>query len=305
MNQFDLSVQIGKLKLSNPVILASGTCGYGVEVAEFVDLSNIGAVIPKSVTVEPRLGNMPHRLWETPSGLLNSIGLQNEGLHEFIAEKLPKIAKLNCPIIVNIAGFTLDDFVIMAEALNPLDAVAAFEVNISCPNVKKGGMQFGVDPHAAAEVTAAVRRVTDKTMIVKLSPNVTDITSIAKAVEGAGADSVSLINTLLGMAVDAEKRKPRLGNVFGGLSGPAIKPVALRMVYSVSKAVRIPVIGLGGIMTGIDAVEFMLCGASAVQVGTGTLISPTACVDVLNGIKDYCIRHNMNCVADLTGALAV
>lgn len=305
MNQLDLSVKIGKLKLCNPVILASGTCGYGVEVAEFVDLSKIGAVIPKSVTVEPRLGNSPHRLWETPSGLLNSIGLQNEGLHEFIAEKLPKIEKLNCPIIVNIAGFTLDDFIVMAEALAPLDAVAALEVNISCPNVKKGGMQFGVDPHSAAEVTTAVRRITDKTMIVKLSPNVTDITAIAKAVEGAGADSVSLINTLLGMAVDVEKRKPRLGNVFGGLSGPAIKPVALRMVYSVSKAVRIPIIGLGGIMTGIDAVEFMLCGASAVQVGTGTLLSPTACMDVLNGIKDYCVRHDMNRVADLTGALAV
>ncbi|GAB4166924.1 MAG: dihydroorotate dehydrogenase [Planctomycetota bacterium] len=299
----DLSVELGPLKLANPVMTASGTCGYGFELEDYNDLTKLGALIPKSITLNPRLGNMPPRLVETPSGLINSIGLQNDGLADFIARKLPKMRKLGCPIIANIAGFDVAEFALMAAELDARDEVAGFEVNISCPNVKQGGVQFGIEPHAAAEVTKAVRKATKKAVIVKLTPNVTDITEIARAVEAEGADAVSLINTLSAMAVDAESRKPMLGNVFGGLSGPCVKPVALRMVYLTHKAVKIPIVGLGGIRTGADAIEFILCGATAVEVGTGVLLQPRACMEVLEGIEDYCVRHGVSKLTDLVGGL--
>jgi dihydroorotate dehydrogenase (NAD+) catalytic subunit len=301
----DLGVQIGPLKLKNPVLTASGTCGYGIEIEEYNNLSRLGGLIPKSITVEPRLGNKPPRLVETPSGLINSIGLQNEGLEKFVSEKLPKMAEIGCPIIANIAGFDVSDFQRMTEVLDARAEVAGFEVNISCPNVKKGGVQFGIDPRAAAEVTRVIRAATSKAVIVKLTPNVTDITEIAKAVEAEGADAVSLINTLSAIAVDVESRKPKLGNLFGGLSGPCVKPVALRMVYLTWKAVKIPIVGLGGIRNATDALEFLICGASAVEVGTGVLLQPTACMEVLDGIEEYCVRHGIARVSELTGSIRI
>jgi len=305
LSEVDLSVTIGRLKLRNPVLTASGTCGYGEELAPYCPLDELGAVIPKSVTVNARDGNKPPRLWETPSGLLNSIGLQNEGLEHFVSHTIPKLAGIGTPVIANIAGFTVDEFVRMAARLSEFPEISGLEVNISCPNVKVGGMAFGASPLLAAEVTKAVRRATGLTIILKLSPNVTDITEIARAVEAEGADAVSAVNTFLGMAVDAEKRIPKLGNVTGGLSGPAIKPIALRMVWQIHSAVKIPVIGLGGICNGTDAIEFILCGASAVEVGTGALVEPSAPLKVVEGIREYCVRQGVSSVAELIGGLRV
>ena len=301
----DLSVNIGNLKLSNPVMTASGTFGYGKEFEDFVDLEKIGGIIVKGTTLHRREGNPYPRMAETPMGMLNAVGLQNKGVDYFISEIYPQIKDIRTNMIVNVSGSAIEDYVQTAEKINALDAIPAIELNISCPNVKQGGMAFGVTASGASEVVKAVREVYKKTLIVKLSPNVTDITEIARAVEGAGADSVSLINTLLGMAIDAEKRRPVLSTITGGMSGAAVKPVALRMVWQVSKAVKIPVIGLGGIMNWKDAVEFLLAGASAIQIGTANFIDPAITVKVSDGINDYLDRHGFTSVKDIIGGLIV
>ena len=301
----DLSVNIGKLAMKNPVMTASGTFGYGLEFQDFVNLEEIGGIIVKGTTLHHREGNPYPRMAETPMGMLNAVGLQNKGVHYFVDHIYPQIKDIRTNMIVNVSGSQIDDYAETASIINSLDNIPAIELNISCPNVKQGGMAFGVTAHGAAEVVSAVRKVYDKTLIVKLSPNVTDITEIARAVEGAGADSVSLINTLLGMAIDAEKRKPVLSTVTGGMSGAAVKPIALRMVWQVAKAVRIPVIGLGGIMNWKDAVEFLLAGASAIQIGTANFIDPAVTVKVTAGINDYLDRHGFASVKDIVGALEV
>ena len=301
----DLSVSIGNLKLSNPVMTASGTFGYGKEFEDFVDLEKIGGIIVKGTTLHRREGNPYPRMAETPMGMLNAVGLQNKGVDYFISEIYPQIKDIRTNMIVNVSGSAIEDYVQTAEKINALDAIPAIELNISCPNVKQGGMAFGVTASGASEVVKAVREVYKKTLIVKLSPNVTDITEIARAVEGAGADSVSLINTLLGMAIDAEKRRPVLSTITGGMSGAAVKPIALRMVWQVSKAVKIPVIGLGGIMNWKDAVEFLLAGASAIQIGTANFIDPAITVKVSDGINDYLDRHGFTSVKDIIGGLIV
>lgn len=301
----DLSVNIGKLAMKNPVMTASGTFGYGQEFQDFVNLEEIGGIIVKGTTLHHREGNPYPRMAETPMGMLNAVGLQNKGVHYFVDHIYPQIKDIRTNMIVNVSGSQIDDYAETASIINSLDNIPAIELNISCPNVKQGGMAFGVTAHGAAEVVSAVRKVYDKTLIVKLSPNVTDITEIARAVEGAGADSVSLINTLLGMAIDAEKRKPVLSTVTGGMSGAAVKPIALRMVWQVAKAVRIPVIGLGGIMNWKDAVEFLLAGASAIQIGTANFIDPAVTVKVAAGINDYLDRHGFASVKDIVGALEV
>ena len=301
----DLSVNIGNLKLSNPVMTASGTFGYGKEFEDFVDLEKIGGIIVKGTTLHRREGNPYPRMAETPMGMLNAVGLQNKGVDYFISEIYPQIKDIRTNMIVNVSGSAIEDYVQTAEKINALDAIPAIELNISCPNVKQGGMAFGVTAKGASEEVKAVREVYKKTLIVKLSPNVTDITEIARAVEGAGADSVSLINTLLGMAIDAEKRRPVLSTITGGMSGAAVKPIALRMVWQVSKAVNIPVVGLGGIMNWKDAVEFLLAGATAVQIGTANFIDPTITVKVAEGIDDYLNRHGFTSVKDIIGGLIV
>ena len=301
----DLSVNIGNLKLSNPVMTASGTFGYGKEFEDFVDLEKIGGIIVKGTTLHRREGNPYPRMAETPMGMLNAVGLQNKGVDYFISEIYPQIKDIRTNMIVNVSGSAIEDYVQTAEKINALDTIPAIELNISCPNVKQGGMAFGVTAKGASEVVKAVREVYRKTLIVKLSPNVTDITEIARAVEGAGADSVSLINTLLGMAIDAEKRRPVLSTITGGMSGAAVKPIALRMVWHVSKAVNIPVIGLGGIMNWKDAVEFLLAGASAIQIGTANFIDPAVTVKVSEGINDYLDRHGFTSVKDIIGGLIV
>lgn len=301
----NMGVKLGNLALKNPVMTASGTFGYGSEFADFVDLNRIGGIIVKGTTLHHREGNPYPRMAETPSGMLNAVGLQNKGVHYFVDHIYPTIKDINPNIIVNVSGSQIEDYIETARIINELDGIPAIELNISCPNVKEGGMAFGVTTAGASEVISAVRRVYDKTLIVKLSPNVTDITEIAKAAEASGADSVSLINTLLGMAVDAEKRKPLLSTVTGGLSGPAVKPIALRMVWQVSKAVNIPVVGLGGIMNGRDAIEFILAGATAIQLGTANFIDPTVSNRVIDEIQDYMIRHNVSDINDLIGALEV
>ena len=301
----DLSVNIGNLKLSNPVMTASGTFGYGKEFEDFVDLEKIGGIIVKGTTLHRREGNPYPRMAETPMGMLNAVGLQNKGVDYFISEIYPQIKDIRTNMIVNVSGSAIEDYVQTAEKINELENIPAIELNISCPNVKQGGMAFGVTASGAAEVVKAVREVYKKTLIVKLSPNVTDITEIARAVEGAGADSVSLINTLLGMAIDAEKRRPILSTITGGMSGAAVKPIALRMVWQVSKAVNIPVIGLGGIMNWKDAVEFLLAGASAIQIGTANFIDPAITVKVADGINDYLDRHGFTSVKDIIGGLIV
>mgnify|MGYP003297478908 FL=1 len=301
----DLSVNIGNLKLSNPVMTASGTFGYGKEFEDFVDLEKIGGIIVKGTTLHRREGNPYPRMAETPMGMLNAVGLQNKGVDYFISEIYPQIKDIRTNMIVNVSGSAIEDYVQTAEKINELENIPAIELNISCPNVKQGGMAFGVTAKGASEVVKAVREVYKKTLIVKLSPNVTDITEIARAVEGAGADSVSLINTLLGMAIDAEKRRPILSTITGGMSGAAVKPIALRMVWQVSKAVNIPVIGLGGIMNWKDAVEFLLAGASAIQIGTANFIDPAITVKVSEGINDYLDRHGFTSVKDIIGGLIV
>ena len=301
----DLSVNIGKLAMKNPVMTASGTFGYGLEFQDFVNLEEIGAIIVKGTTQHHREGNPYPRMAETPMGMLNAVGLQNKGVHYFAEHIYPQIKDIRTNMIVNVSGSQIDDYAETARIINGLENIPAIELNISCPNVKQGGMAFGVTAHGAAEVVSAVRKVYDKTLIVKLSPNVTDITEIARAVEGAGADSVSLINTLLGMAIDAEKRKPVLSTITGGMSGAAVKPIALRMVWQVAKAVQIPVIGLGGIMNWKDAVEFLLAGASAIQIGTANFIDPAVTVKVAAGINDYLDRHGFASVKEIIGALEV
>ena len=301
----DLSVNIGKLNLSNPVMTASGTFGYGLEFQDFVDLEKIGGIIVKGTTLHHREGNPYPRMAETPMGMLNAVGLQNKGVHYFVDHIYPQIKDIRTNMIVNVSGSQVEDYAETASIINELENIPAIELNISCPNVKQGGMAFGVTAHGAAEVGRAVRKVYKKTLIVKLSPNVTDITEIARAVEGAGADSVSLINTLLGMAIDAEKRRPILSTVTGGMSGAAVKPIALRMVWQVAKAVNIPVVGLGGIMNWKDAVEFLLAGATAIQIGTANFIDPAITVKVAEGINDYLDRHGYSSVRDIIGALEV
>ncbi len=301
----DLNVNIGELQMKNPVMTASGTFGYGMEFADFVDMARIGGIIVKGVTLHKREGNPYPRMAETPSGMLNAVGLQNKGVRYFAEHIYPEIKDIRTNIIVNVSGATVEEYAETASVINELDKIPAIELNISCPNVKQGGMSFGVTCKGAEEVVRTVRAVYRKTLIVKLSPNVTDIAEIARAAESAGADSVSLINTLLGMAVDAEKRRPVLSTVTGGLSGAAVKPVALRMVWQVAKAVKIPVIGLGGIMNWKDAVEFLLAGASAVQIGTANFIDPAVTVKVAEGIDNYLERHKFTSVHDIIGALEV
>ena len=300
----DLTTHIGEhLVLKNPVMTASGTFGYGLEYADLMDISRLGAIIVKGTTAESRQGNPYPRMAETPAGMLNAVGLQNRGVNYFVDKIYPAIRSIDTAMIVNVGGSTVETYVECAEKIAALDDIPAIELNISCPNVKQGGMGFGLCAASAAEVVRAVRRVYPRTLIVKLSPNVTDITEIARAVEAEGADAVSLINTLLGMAVDVERRKPILSTVTGGLSGPCVKPVALRMVWQTAKAVRIPVIGLGGISSWQDAVEFILAGATAVQIGTSNFVDPTVSLKVIDGIAAYCERHGFHHASELVGAL--
>ena len=301
----DLSVKIGSLTFKNPVLTASGTFGYGPEFDDFMNVNSLGGIIVKGTTLEPRQGNPYPRMAETPSGMLNAVGLQNKGVQYFTEHIYPRIRKYQTHVIVNVNGGKVDEYVALTEKLAALDDIPAIELNISCPNVKLGGMAFGTNCAAAAEVTKEVRRVWPRTLIVKLSPNVTSIAEIATAVEAEGADALSLINTLLGMAIDAETRRPVLSTVTGGLSGPAVKPIALRMVWQVAKAVKIPVIGLGGIMDATDAIEFMLAGATAVQVGTANFIDPAISEKIVKGIDEYCERHKIQKVEDLIGALKI
>lgn len=299
----DMSVTIGKLKLRNPVMTASGTFGYGEEFQEYVDLEKIGAFVTKGLSMKPRAGNPTPRIVETPGGMLNAIGLQNVGIDAFINHKVPFFRTVDTPAIANFFGNTPEEYAELAARLDVIPEVAALEVNISCPNVKQGGIVFGTDPASAAGVVAACRAATGKTLIVKLSPNVTDIVEMARACEGAGADALSVINTLTGMAVDLERRRPVLANITGGLSGPAIKPVALRMVWQVAKVVKIPVIGIGGIMNARDALEFILAGATAIQVGTASFVNPGAAQDIADGMGQWLAEHRVNAVKDLIGAL--
>lgn len=299
----DLKVKIGDLLLKNPVMTASGTFGYGEEFADFIDINELGGILVKGTTLNAREGNNYPRMAETPAGMLNAVGLQNKGVKHFVDVINPRLKNLETAVVVNVNGSTIDEYVQTAAAINELDNIPAIELNISCPNVKEGGMSFGVSPKAAAAVVKAVREVYKKTMIVKLSPNVTDIAEIARIAEANGADSISLINTVLGMAIDAERRCPKLSTITGGLSGPCVKPIALRMVWQVAQAVKVPIIGMGGIMTATDAIEFLLAGATAVQIGTANFIEPTATIDVLRGIEDYLERHKLNSIYDLIGAL--
>lgn len=300
-----LKINIGNLHLKNPVMTASGTFGYGKEYSDFMDLKRIGGVFVKGTTIRERQGNDYPRMAETPSGMLNAVGLQNKGVDYFVSNIYPEIKDFDTNIIVNVSGSTIEDYVECSQKLVALEKIPAIELNISCPNVKEGGMAFGTSACSAADVTKAVREVWNKTLIVKLSPNVTDITEIAKAVEGEGADAVSLINTLLGMAVDINKRRPVLSTVTGGLSGPCVKPIALRMVWQTYNAVKIPVIGMGGISSWQDAIEFILAGSSAIQIGTHNFIDPTISVKVVDGIKEYLDKNNINSITDLIGALRV
>lgn len=300
-----LSINIGGLRLKNPVMTASGTFGYGKEFADFVDLSRIGGISVKGTTIRNRDGNAYPRMAETPMGMLNAVGLQNKGVDYFISNIYPSIKDYNTNIIVNVSGSTIEDYVECAAKLMGIEKIPAIELNISCPNVKEGGMAFGTSACSASDVVKAVRQVWNKTLIVKLSPNVTDITEIARAVESEGADAVSLINTLLGMAIDINKRKPVLSTVTGGLSGPCIKPVALRMVWQTYNAVKIPIIGMGGISCWQDAIEFILAGASAIQIGTYNFIDPTISVKVVDGIDSYLEKNNIKSISELTGSLII
>ena len=303
-NMADLSVKINDLQLKNPVMTASGTFGYGLEFADFVPLEEIGGIIVKGTTLEPREGNDYPRMVETPQGMLNCVGLQNKGVDYFIKHIYPQIKDIDTNMIVNVSGNSPETYAETAEKLDALEGIPAIEVNISCPNVKEGGMSFGVTCSGAASIVKAVRQHYHKTMIVKLSPNVTDIASIARACEDEGADSVSLINTLMGMAIDIERRRPKLSIRTGGLSGPAVKPVAVRMVNDVAKAVKIPVIGLGGISTAEDAIEFLMAGATAIQIGTANFLDPQVTIKVRDGINDWLVRHGCKSVTEIINCLA-
>ncbi|MBI5805558.1 dihydroorotate dehydrogenase [candidate division TA06 bacterium] len=304
-NSIDLSVEIAGIKMKNPVLAASGTFGYGTEYLPLVPPGLFGAVITKTITLLPRAGNKPPRVYETPGGMLNSIGLANVGAEKFLKEKLPELLSHHPVVIVNIAGNTMEEYVELAGMLKGRPGISGIELNISCPNVKQGGVAFGSDPIQAAKLTTLAKKAADKPLIVKLSPNVADIAAIARAVEQAGADAISLINTLYGMAIDIDKQRPVLGNITGGLSGPAVKPVALYNVFKASRAVKVPVIGLGGIMSSDDAVEFMLAGASAVQIGTASFVDPSAVKEITGGLKDYCLKKGYSKVSQITGKLAV
>lgn len=304
MNTLDTRVHIGRgLYIKNPVMTASGTYGYGLEYEDFVELQRLGGIMVKGTTLHARQGNPYPRMAETPAGMLNAVGLQNKGVDYFCEHIYPSIKDYDTAMIVNVSGSQVEDYIATAERINALERIPAIELNISCPNVKEGGMAFGVTCAGAASVVRAVRAVYDKTLIVKLSPNVTDITEIARAVEAEGADAVSMINTLLGMAIDAERRRPVLSTVTGGLSGPAVKPIALRMVWQTAQAIKLPIIGMGGIATASDAIEFLLAGASAIEVGTYNFVAPTATVKIVDGIEDYMRRHGFSSVHDLVGAL--
>ena len=299
----NLSVNIKVLKLKNPVLTASGTFGYGEEYADLIDLNRLGGIIVKGTTINHREGNPYPRMVETPSGMLNAVGLQNHGVNYFINNIYPRIKDYDTEIIVNVSGAKVEDYVDVCERLQPLDKINAIELNISCPNVKQGGMAFGTTCSGASQVVSAAREAWHKTLIVKLSPNVTDIAEIARAVESEGADAVSLVNTFLGMSIDVERRTPHLSTITGGLSGPCIRPIAVRMVWQVAKAVKIPVIGLGGIMNGRDALEFILAGATAVQVGTANFVDPTVTMKIIDYIEDYCRRHHVSSMSELIGGM--
>ena len=299
----DLRVKIGKLAFQNPVMTASGTFGYAKEFKSLVDLDRLGAVIVKGLSLKPSMGNPPPRIAETPCGMLNAIGLENVGLEAFIKLKIPFLKTLKTPVLTNIYGTDIAAYAELAARLNDIETVAGVEVNISCPNVKQGGVAFGSDPSTAFEVTSAVRSQYDKLLMVKLSPNVTDITKIAKAVADAGADSISLINTITGMAIDIQKRQPKIANITGGLSGPAIRPVAVRMVWQVAQVAKVPVIGIGGIMTAEDALQFFIVGASAVQVGTANFINPSVTTTVIDGLETFLAERNIASISDIIGTL--
>jgi len=300
-----LSVTIGQLQLANPVMTASGTFGYANEFDSLVDLDCLGAIIVKGISLQPRPGNRPPRIIETACGMLNAIGLENVGVERFITDKLPYLKQLSSPVIVNILGDSIEDYAALAARLSDTEGIAALEVNISCPNVKKGGVAFGTDPAMASAVTSAVKKATSLPVIVKLSPNVTDITQIARAVEDGGADAISLINTLLGMAIDIRTKKPKLANVVGGLSGPAIKPVALRMVWQTAQAINLPIVGIGGIGTTEDALEFLMAGATAIQVGTANFYQPTAANEIIAGLKQYIHDQGLKSIREVINSLQV
>ena len=299
----DLAVNIGSLRLRNPVIAASGCFGYGVEYASSVDLASLGGVAVKGLFLTEREGHMPPRIVETPAGMINAIGLQGIGVHRFVAEKLPELRRLNATVFVNVCGVTIDEYCEVARVLSDAGGVAAIELNISCPNIKEGGIQFGCSLNGTYDVVSAVRRVTTLPVIPKLTPNVTDVASFARAAEDAGADAVSLVNTFLAMAIDVETRRPKLTNVLGGLSGPAIRPIAVRMVYECYQAVKLPIIGMGGIATAEDALEFLIAGASAVQVGTANFVDPFVWDKIISGLERYGARHQLSSITDLIGAL--
>ncbi len=299
----DLSTEFAGIRLKNPIITASGTFGYGEEFSELIDLDLLGGFVVKGLSAQPMKGASPPRLHETASGMLNAIGLQNVGVRCFVSEKLPRLRKYNTRVFANVFGSSTEEYVEVVQGLNDSEGLSGYEINISCPNVKKGGIVYGTDPVATHEVVRAIKQIARLPVIVKLSPNVTDITEIARAAEEAGADALSLINTLLGMSVDVESRESRLGNLTGGLSGPAIKPVALRMVFQVVRAVRIPVIGIGGIFTAEDALEFLLAGARAVEVGTANFLDPQAPIKIIEGLHRYCKRHGIERLSTLIGSL--
>jgi dihydroorotate dehydrogenase (NAD+) catalytic subunit len=302
----DLSVNVSGIALKNPIIAASGTFGYGVEFADIVDLSKLGAFVVKGLSREPMIGNPPPRLWETAAGMLNAIGLQNIGAEAFLTEKLPRLQQMkNAVVIANVFGYNREDYERTIEILNDGEGIAAYELNVSCPNTSEGGLQFGCDPRSLDEVVTTAKHAARRPLIVKLSPNVTSIAQMAHIAQEAGADAISLINTFVAMAIDPEKRKPRIANVTAGLSGPAIKPIALRMVYDAAKAVKIPVIGMGGISTAVDIIEFMLAGASAVQIGTASYWDPVATEKIVTELQDWCAEHRIERLASLTGGLVL
>jgi dihydroorotate dehydrogenase (NAD+) catalytic subunit len=305
MNSIDLSVKIGKLKLKNPVLLASGTVGYGNEISELTDLSRIGGIVTKSVSLKPRKGNPPQRIVETPSGMLNAIGLANVGVEVFIKEKIPFLKKLNTTLICNIAASSVEEYVECVKILNEEEAISAFEINVSCPNVKEGGLIFGNDISSVGRITEQVRKETEKPIIIKLSPNVPKISDFAAVVKKEGGDAVSAINTLVGTSFDIYSRKPKIKNVTGGLSGPAIKPIALAKVLEIKRSVDIPIVGIGGIMNWKDAVEFMIVGASAIQIGTANFINPNVSNEVVDGLHEFCKSQNIQSITELIGSYQI